>query len=86
MCAKSCWPMVGWGMSNYTWEPNPEQTVWHYHNKHGYSWGSVAAISTETYGVFVRHEFREPLKWVAHVDNLEDAKALVQTLVGANHV
>jgi hypothetical protein len=67
------------------WESNPAFTVWHY-THHGYSWGSVAVINDKTFGVFVRHEFREPVKWVAHVDNLDEAKALVQTLVGASNV
>ena len=69
----------------FEWEPNPNRTAWHYENK-GYSWGSVARVSDTVFGVFVRYEFREPAKWVTHVDNLDEAKALVQTLVGANNV
>lgn len=69
----------------FEWEPNSRGTVWHY-THHGYSWGSVARVNGRTFGVFVRHEFREPVKWVTHVDNLDEAKALVQTLVGANNV
>ena len=73
-------------MSKYEWEPNPAGTVWHYTDRSGYSWGSVASVNETTFGVFVRYEFREPAKWVTHVDNLDEAKALVQTLVGANNV
>lgn len=68
----------------FGWEPDLGSTAWYYTN-HGYSWGSVAFIDDTTYAVFVRYEFREPARWVTHVDNLEDAKALVQTLVGANN-
>jgi len=69
----------------FEWIPNPNGTTWHY-SDYGYSWGSVARVSEHTYGVFVRYERFKPLKWVTHVDNLDEAKALVQTLVGASNV
>lgn len=73
-------------MSKYEWELNPSKTSWYYTDRNGYIWGSAAIISKTAYGVFVRYEFREPLKWVTHIDNLEEAQNLVQTLVGASNV
>lgn len=68
----------------FEWESAHSGAAWYY-THHGYSWGSVAVVNDTAFSVFVRYEFREPAKWVTHVDNLDDAKALVQTLVGASH-
>ena len=69
----------------FQWELNRSKTAWYYANK-GYSWGSVAVLRSNVFAVFVRQELYEPAKWVAELDDLDEAKALVQTLVGAQHV
>ena len=69
----------------FVWQPSPTRTAWHYTHQ-GYAWGTVAAITNTTFSVFVRQEFLEPVRWVAHIDNFDEAKHLVQTLVGASNV
>ena len=78
--------MAGRIMSNLQWHLNHTGSSWYLLDDGHYSWGSVAIISNGSYGVFVRYARFEPAKWVAEVNDLGEAKGLVQTLVGANHV
>ena len=73
-------------MSNLQWHLNHTGSSWYLLDDRHYSWGSVAIVNNGSYGVFVRYDRREPHKWITDMHDLNEAKALVQTLVGANHV